>query len=93
MLVAQFLGYYVDVSEEEQLIIICVNIFKVIHHNFLHYFCAANMKVLYAHYVYKLLFIHVIHASVHVSEKKLFGVCTYIIFCLLYACVGIGFVD
>ena len=49
---------------------ICVNIFKVIHQYFLHYFCAANMKVLYAHYIYKLLFIHVIHASVHVSEKN-----------------------
>ena len=83
-----------DVSEEELLIIvICVSIFKVIHHYFLRYFCAANMKVLNARYVYKLLFVHVIHASVHVSEKKLFGVCTDIIFCLLYACVGIGFVD
>ena len=57
-----------DVSEEELLIIvICVSTFKVIHHYFLRYFCAANMKVLNAHYDYKLLFVHVIHASVHVS--------------------------
>ena len=72
---------------------ICVNIFKVIHQYFLHYFCAANMKVLYAHYIYKLLFIHVIHASVHVSEKNCLVFVHTFFFCLFYACVGIGFVD